>query len=395
MRRHALQALLSASGNPFWHEDTPKHDLDDYCLWHGSSTRHSRQLATSLTQQPPGPAPPPGGAPAGGAADGEKKEEGGEDGATKIEYAMENGKTVMLCGDSKECCIKDCRENPAFSDNAEGQTGATQMMGAMSGGQQGMTASCVRFCDMEFRMNCFPGSSTVVVRDRGRIPLSSLRLGDFVLVLRFEKGHRVLGFEPVISWLHCEPDAEIEVVQVRHSMGAVSLTSDHLIFARRAGSSCLEAVVAQEVTTGDRVLAPWIDGDVSEPEVISIDHRMARGAYAPLTASGTLLVDGTAVSCYIAPQDLMNSPSYAAMLNGLKGLTGKESAHDVAHALMLPVRLLHKSTTQWRAQFGDVQAGKTVQALEDKDEALSKQSNEECVHPYGMFLYVVCKSFIT
>ena len=65
---------------------------------------------------------------------------------------------------------------------------------------------CIRFCQTEFQIHCFPASSTVVVRDRGRVPLSSLRLGDQVLVLHRNSSWPSSGkacdwsirFEPVL-----------------------------------------------------------------------------------------------------------------------------------------------------------------------------------------------------
>jgi len=413
MRSHALHTLLAQSGNPFFHEDTPNQVLLDNGFPNVHRPRHSKHHhAVSLTGQPmggpQGAAPPPPAAPAAGTP--EDKKEGDAEGAEKLEYQLENGKTIFLSGESDDACKSSCQKELAGLDDAgkEGTTGAS-MMNLASGGEQQMMAGCVRFCQTEFEIQCFPASSTVVVRDRGRIPLSSLRVGDHVLVMRrsgpWLSGGKSSGwsmhFEPVITWLHHEPDAKMEIVQVRHSLGEVNISLDHMIFAKKAESSCFEAIHARDVAVGDRVLAPWIDGSLVEPQVLSVTRQIAEGAYAPLMPSGALLVDGTAVSCYTAPNDLKSLPPYAALLGALKCLTGRESAHDVAHMLMFPLRIFHQTAAQWRVQFGDSQPGRIVDGASLKARSMdiyaplathNDKSIEDHVHPYGLALYVVCKA---
>jgi len=420
MRRHALHALLAQTENPFFHEDAPNHDLD-YCLWHASKSRHPKHFhAASFTGAPPPGGAPPGGAPPGGAppggappaggeegkTDGDEKG-GGSEGAETIEYQLENGKSIQLSAESEEKCQESCKNAPELKDNAEGESKGSMAMNIASGGEQAMMSGCIRFCQTEFQIQCFPATSTVVVRDKGRIPLSDLRTGDLVMVMHRNSSWTSAGkasdyalrFEPVISWLHHEPDAKMEVVQVRHALGEVNLSPDHMIFAKRPGSGCFVATMAREVSVGDQVLAPWIDGTLVEPEVTSISHDVACGAYTPLMPSGALFVDGTAVSCYTVPNDLKSSPTYAALLNGLKGMTGRESAHDLAHMLMLPVRLFHQSAAQWRADSRAISEVKDPSTVKLRDigplATVGDKSIEDHVHPYGLFLYVLCKSFIS
>lgn len=401
MPGYIRDALFAERGSCAWHEAA--HDnFDDYCL-----SLPSRKLRPRRPRHPVGftaaPAtgqPPEGGQPAEGEkkeeGDGDKKEEG-----TQIEYQADNGKTIMLNGEDEEKCIKSCQDAPELKDQTE--EGGTSMMNMASGGEKAMVGGCVRFCQTEFQIQCFPASSTVVVRDQGRVPLSKLRTGDSILVLQqrtssWQAGdggtERALEFEPVISWLHYEPDAEMDVVQVTHSLGEVSLSLDHLLFVRRAGSSCFEGVRAREIRIGDHVLAPWIDGSVAEPEVVALSRRRAIGAYCPLTASGSLLVDGTAASCYSTPSDLTSSPAYASLLQNVKRATGRDRGHELSHMLFFPVRLFHQTTAQWRIQFGDAKATMPISStqLSDRD-ADTVEKPIEPIHPYGVFLYVLAKSF--
>jgi len=413
--------LLNGTDYSSWHQDTPNHDVD-YCLWSASKARLSRQHhhnphhPSSLTAPPAAaPAPAAGAPPAAPAGDPPKDEaggkdekaEGGEEGSETIEYTLENGKVIQLSADSRDACDESCKNAPEMKDDGE-KSAAQAAMDMGSGGEQGMLAGCMMFCKTEFEIQCFPATSTVVVKDRGSIPLSDLRLGDLVLVTyRRDSWHGsgtasewAIRFEPVISWLHRDPDRKMEVIQVRHTQGEVSLTLDHLIFSRKADSNSFEAVLAREVCVGDRVLSPWVDGTLVEPEVLSVTRSIAVGAYTPLMPSGSLLVDGTLVSCYTVPNDLKSSPNYATLVRVLKGLTGKESDHDLAHMAMLPLRIFHNTAAQWRMQFGELDAKQEIKRLNvdhgtnGKVIAPLDKSMEDHVHPWGLFLYVACKSLI-
>jgi len=308
-----------------------------------------------------------------------------------LEYTADNGKTVMLNGDSQDACQASCKSAPELQDKKAGeQSKGAMAMDIASGGEQKMMAGCLRFCQLEFEIECFPASSTVVVRDQGRVPLSKVKVGDEILVIHRGSANNssdwVLHFEPVLSWLHYEPDAEINVIQVRHGFGGVSLTPDHMIFTRKCGSGCVEAVLAREIHVGDRVVSPWIDGSLAETEVVELTNLRASGAYAPLVASGIPLVDSTAVSCYAIPNDLWQNSTYASFLRGMRAITGRESAHEIAHTLFLPIRLLCQRSVQKRVN--------DVEAVCDSQQVVPAEKNSEAIHPYGLFLYVLCKSFI-
>jgi hypothetical protein len=408
-----LQALLAQTNlNPFWHEDTPNHDLD-YQLWHAGKVRHHKQhFATSLTAPPPqqGAPPPPqqGAPPPAPAADNkETKGDGDSEGGEMLEYTADNGKVIMLSGKDEDSCISSCQNAPELKDEQEGQGKASMAMNMASGGEQAMVSGCIRFCQTEFEITCFPENATVVEKSRGRIPMSELCTGDQVLIMyRTAAWYRTgqasdwaLRFEPVITWLDHMPDVENKVVQVCHKSGEVSMSPDHMIFARRAEDECAVGIVASDISVGDRVMVPWIDGSLVESEVTSVSIQLARGKYAPLTPSGTLLVDSTAVSCYALPQDLKSSPTYAAILNGVKGVMRRECGHEVAHSMLFPARLFHQTAAQCMLQLGEKQS-KLVSKSDSRaksgvqDDATVETSLEDHVHPYGLFLYVLCKSSI-
>lgn len=341
-------------------------------------------------------------------------DEGYED-CEPLEWIADNGSTIFLPCRDEDACLKGCDDAPELKDaDTKGQKpaevgGGQQSKAGMalnmaSGGEQAMMSGCRRFCQTEFEFECFPGDSTVAVRNKGRTPLSQLHLGDEVLIVdrgsqSGDSSNWTLQYEPVISWLHYEPEKELEFVKVRHAMGDVRLTQDHLIFVR-SDNGVAEAILARDVEVGHRVLSPWVDGSFAEHEVTEVTRVTTTGAYCPLLPSGVLLVDGTAVSCYMMPHDLATSSVWGPCVGALNKAIGRQSLHEIAHAVLLPVRLVHEITTQFKSQLG---TKKEQQAIVDKDDAdkavgdvakiHASEKNIEPIHPYGVFVYVLGKSF--
>eukprot|EP00928_Gymnodinium_smaydae_P039223 TRINITY_DN26835_c0_g1_i1.p1 TRINITY_DN26835_c0_g1~~TRINITY_DN26835_c0_g1_i1.p1 ORF type:complete len:402 (+),score=68.62 TRINITY_DN26835_c0_g1_i1:106-1311(+) len=258
-----------------------------------------------------------------------------------IDYTTGDGKLTTLAGTNEKACVQSCSENPDLA----------------SRDPQAIN-KCKVFCGEEFASNCFPGDASVTVLKRGPTALSDLRVGDVVLSLRRPvtaggaqdvDSQWSVAFEPVLAWLHREPDASGEAVEIRHSLGQVRLTPDHLLFVRRRQSSSVHFSFAAEVRAGDHVVAVWLDGGVATPEVLSVRRVRIRGLYAPLLRSGVMVVDSTAVSCYAMPDQLGLSPAVRRIIEVLgRALTAQDSsdccdyapaAAAVAHAVAGPVRV--------------------------------------------------------
>lgn len=346
---------------------------------------------------------PAGAAPAGG---GEGKDaSGGSNCEEMLDFQLENGKEIQLCGDSEEQCQDDCKNNPDMKDQPYDENNkSAAALSVATGGEQQMLASCTRFCKLEFEMFCFPGDSTVTVRDRGRVQLANLQLGDHIMVMRGTpaKGavDLILTFEPVIAWLHFDPHDTVSVVRLRHTMGELHATPGHLVYSRRPGSAGTAATVmapifARDVKIGDHLLAPWVDGTLAEPKVLEIERSSKKGLYAPLVGSGALLVDGTAVSCYAMPTDISEDPFYSKVFRHIAGSLGREGIHDTAHTLFLPFRL-------WSSSLPALPAPQTSldeQAAPPEDEEFfeftaARKRVPSPILPYAWFFYVVFKSFV-
>ncbi|XP_030217797.1 indian hedgehog B protein-like [Gadus morhua] len=181
---------------------------------------------------------------------------------------------------------------------------------------------------------CFPGDALVTTETGGRTALRDLQPGDRVLTATFDPAH--LLYSEVLTFLDRDPVSRKLFYTVHtHSGAALSLTAAHLLFVARG--NCTEGA---EPTPGDAMMAVYAS-DARPGQCVLVvapgnsdggdqGGRLSRvvgvsgargggrkGAYAPLTAHGTLVVDGMLASCYAAVD-----------------------GHELAHAAFAPLRLL-------------------------------------------------------
>lgn len=165
---------------------------------------------------------------------------------------------------------------------------------------------------------CFPSHATVLELRRGEIPIALLRVGDTIMA---EDG----GASRVVALLHENRTKLGLYLRLRHAAGALDVSPEHLVRARLVGRRGGDAgssersewswAAAEDVRPGDALL----DHDGEPLEVLSVSRLCFCGAFAPLTVSGALLVNGVLCSCYAPPSALKFS-------------------HDTCHQAMLPLR---------------------------------------------------------
>jgi arylsulfatase A-like enzyme len=128
---------------------------------------------------------------------------------------------------------------------------------------------------------CFSGETVVQIKDTGTAQMSSLKLGDQVLVAdgRYEK---------IYSFGHCSTN--MTGIFLRLLPSGLELSPDHMVFVHNRG-----AIPASMVKIGDRLS----DGD----RITAIKSVERIGAYAPFTPSGTIVVNNVVASSYVAFQE--------------------------------------------------------------------------------------------
>eukprot|EP00929_Paragymnodinium_shiwhaense_P001328 TRINITY_DN101552_c0_g1_i1.p1 TRINITY_DN101552_c0_g1~~TRINITY_DN101552_c0_g1_i1.p1 ORF type:complete len:374 (-),score=41.85 TRINITY_DN101552_c0_g1_i1:263-1384(-) len=170
---------------------------------------------------------------------------------------------------------------------------------------------------------CFPGESEVQVVDIHRetvrgSPMQEVRIGDAVLV---QNSYDEFTFQPILSFLHSTEAVISKLITIVHSGGELKASPSHLILTvddeRRQSTS------AENIRIGDQLVMGTAGAPAKTTTVLSVhgSHATTR-MLAPLTASGTVVVDGVTASNYAA--------------SGL----GSSIPHIAVHASFFPVRFL-------------------------------------------------------
>ena len=151
---------------------------------------------------------------------------------------------------------------------------------------------------------CFTGESTVMTSSGARKEMKDVEIGDEILTVNSAGDFE---FSPVLLFLDRDPEETRKFVEITTETGAkLTLTPTHLVYhsefeaensIEEDVSSEFAAVYAEDVLVGDRVLVQ--SGGRLRPErVVSRAVVASSGVFAPLTSTGTLVVDSVVASCY-------------------------------------------------------------------------------------------------
>lgn len=150
-----------------------------------------------------------------------------------------------------------------------------------------------------------------------------VRVGDFV--------RGAVGYEPILGFLHVMPEKEAMYLVITHMSGKFRASPNHLVFIAVEDDAGYHAVQVSEVQVGDMLLAnhgevpknPRLAGAFKPTLVLAVTRATsAQGMYAPLTSSGTIVVDGVLASIYADPN----------------WLGGNLFSHKVMHGFFYPYR---------------------------------------------------------
>uniref|UniRef100_A0A3Q3W3W9 Hedgehog protein n=1 Tax=Mola mola TaxID=94237 RepID=A0A3Q3W3W9_MOLML len=178
---------------------------------------------------------------------------------------------------------------------------------------------------------CFPGEASVTLESGGLKSISDLRPGERVLA----SAGGQLVYSEVLAFLDRDPATRKLFYTLQTVAGArLSLTAAHLVFVSEGNCSegavpapgALRTVYASDARPGQCVLVA--EGKVGQrhseghlSRITRVGVRQSRGAFAPLTQQGTLVVDGVVASCYAVVEQ-----------------------HSLAHWAFSPLRLMHSWT---------------------------------------------------
>ena len=140
---------------------------------------------------------------------------------------------------------------------------------------------------------CFPGSATFVDKYGDRKAMHSMQIGQQVQVIVDEE----IRLESVIAFIHRDPEAQQEFLSITTMANKnLKITGDHLLFVEKEGQA--SPIPAIDVSIGDTVYVRGDQGAMETDAVQSINPVFEKGVYAPVTLSGTIMVNDVHTSCY-------------------------------------------------------------------------------------------------
>ena len=140
--------------------------------------------------------------------------------------------------------------------------------------------------------SCYPSSAIIYDANGRPRRIESLKIGDEVQVITSTG----LRSEPVITFIHRQPEIVDKFVKITTMKKKIlKISEDHLLFVEEMGQAT--AIPARDVKVGDTVYVKGSHGPERD-SVQSISTVYEKGAYAPVTLSGTILVNDVHTSCY-------------------------------------------------------------------------------------------------
>lgn len=153
------------------------------------------------------------------------------------------------------------------------------------------------FADFHDEPFCFPAKSTVRTGLSATVPMSELQINDLVEVALPDG---TIALERVIAFLDKKEDVQASYIRVDWSAqgtsGTLRLSPKHVAY-KGASAAAAVPVFADELRVGDNLVVRSDKATITAT-VTNVAAEAHKGAYAPLTASGNIIVDDVHVSSY-------------------------------------------------------------------------------------------------
>ena len=150
-------------------------------------------------------------------------------------------------------------------------------------------------CNKRAASGCFPASARVALASGGSKAMRDLAVGDAVMVAKPDGS---LAFEDVYFFDHELDGGAHPFVRIDLDSGAaLELTSGHFLPVGEALAAA-RMTRARDVAPGMRVLVAGRGGKAGVATVVAVSEVERAGMFAPVTASGTVVVDGVVASAY-------------------------------------------------------------------------------------------------
>jgi Hint module/Calcium-binding EGF domain len=157
--------------------------------------------------------------------------------------------------------------------------------------------------------DCFSGDTTVIMKGRGKVSMRQLKIGDLVLV-------KANVYEPIIASAHRNFHRRSNFLSITtnsSSDNALEVSAHHIVFLHDRNTP----VTSKMLKVGSVLL-----GSNNEPlEVIKVQMAEKQGVFNPMTASGTIVVNGILCSTYALPMNTVDTDGIHVLFYGQTVMT--------------------------------------------------------------------------
>lgn len=196
-------------------------------------------------------------------------------------------------------------------------------------------------------MSCFPETASVHLEGGGTKTMKELQIGDKVASMD-ASGH--IGYSKVVTFLDIKPNSSSTYISIQTTNPAaeVAITESHLIYQLNKHALLETARFARDLKVGDFVYVR--NGAALEKftagRVVSVKRSTRKGAYAPLTETGNIVVDNILCSCYAVISDQRLAHWSFSPLRWAEWLFPGIAAHN-SQGMHWYAQFLHNIYTSW------------------------------------------------
>lgn len=151
-------------------------------------------------------------------------------------------------------------------------------------------------------LGCFTANDTVTLQNGEKRLMSRLEIGDHVLTLNSDGN---LEYSEVLMFMHHSPEQVAQFLNITTASGiSITITPSHLILRwQKPNVTILHdaiPVYAKDVKVGDQLLIHSNETrrQLFVDRIVNIEIIYQTGVYAPLTVTGTIVVNNVVASCY-------------------------------------------------------------------------------------------------
>lgn len=125
--------------------------------------------------------------------------------------------------------------------------------------------------------------------------LADLKIGENILT--YDGVNNKFAYSEVIMFLDWDPEENRDFLQLELASGkTLTVTPSHLLLTIKANIS--RTIYAEQLKIGDYLLVRDTNELVVNDTLVNVRSVLKRGVYAPLTTTGTVVVDDVVASCY-------------------------------------------------------------------------------------------------